>query len=102
MSCYDRILIHGNIPELCFADGMTSFLYRNNIRIFDYPAWANELRDETRTHAEQIAKDNEQEIEFIRKVGEFRKDDRIQEILESRGTHPGLVHIFSAMESCNA
>lgn len=102
MSCYNRILILGNIPELCFAEGMTSCLYRNNIRVFDFPAWANELRDEIRAHAEQVAKDNELTIEFIRKIGEFRKDDRIQEMLESRGDHPGLVHIFSAMESCNA
>jgi hypothetical protein len=102
LSCYDRIVIHGNIPELCFAGGMTSYLYSNNIRIFDYPNWANELRDEIRTHAEQIAKDNGLEIEFIRKFGEFRKDDRVQEIIQNRGDHPGLVHIFSAMESCNA
>lgn len=77
---------------------MTSYLYRNNIRIFDYPKWANELREEIRTHAEQIAKDSDLEIEFIRKIGEFRKDDRIQKIIKSRGDHPGLVHIFSTME----
>ncbi|MGI6448857.1 MAG: MarR family transcriptional regulator [Desulfitobacteriia bacterium] len=102
LSCYDRILIHGNIPELCYAGGMTSYLYSKNIKIFDYPSWANDLRDEIRTHAEQIAKDNKLDIEFIRKVGEFRKDNRIQEIIKTRGDHPGLIHIFSAMESCNA
>ncbi len=81
---------------------MTSYLYRNNIRVFDYPSWANGLRDDIRAHAEQIAEDNQLEVEFIRKIGEFRKDDRIQEILQSRGDHPGLVYIFSAMESGNA
>jgi len=102
LSCYDRIVIHGNIPGLCFAGGMTSYLYSNNIRIFDYPSWSNGLRDEIRTHAEQIATDNGLEIEFIRKIGDFRKDNRIQEVIKSRGTHPGLVHIFSAMERCTA
>jgi hypothetical protein len=102
LSCYDRIVIHSNIPELCYAGGMTSYLYSKNIKIFDYPSWDNEMRDEIRTHAEQIAKDNELDIEFIRQVGEFRKDDRIQEIIKTRGDHPGLVHIFSAMESCKA
>ena len=33
---------------------MTSYLYKNNIKIFDYPEWANGLRDELRSHAEQI------------------------------------------------
>lgn len=96
LSCYDRIVIHGNIPDLCFAGGMTSYLYRNNILV---PKWANGLRDEIHTHAEQIADDNGLTIEFIRKIGEFHKDDRIQEIIKNRGDHPGLVHIFSAMRT---
>ena len=102
LSCYDRIVIHGNIPELCFDGGMTAYLYQHQIKIFDYPDWANTKRGELRAHAEQIARDNGLDIEFIRKLDAFRKDDRIQSILESRGTHPGLVHIFSAMESCTS
>lgn len=61
---------------------------------------ANGHREAIREHTEQIAKDNGLEIEFIRKLDAFRKDDRIGSILEGRGNHPGLVHIFSAMESC--
>ena len=102
LSCYDRIVIHGNIPELCFDGGMTSYLYQHQVKIFDYPDWANTWREELRAHAEQIARDNGLEIEFIRKLDAFRKDDRIQAVIESRGTHPGLVHIFSAMETCTS
>lgn len=36
LSCYDRILITGTIPTVCYAAGMTNFLYINQIRIFDY------------------------------------------------------------------
>jgi len=102
LSCFDRIVIHGNIPELCFDGGMTSYLYKNDIKIFDYPEWANSRREELREFAEQIAKENRLEIEFIRKLDSFRKDDRIAAIIESRGDHPGLVHIFSAMETCTS
>jgi len=100
LSCYDRIVIHGNIPGLCFDGGMTSYLFQNSIKIFDYPDWANNLREEIRQHAEHIAKENGLEIEFIRKIDAFRKDERIASIVEKRGNHPGLVHIFSAMETC--
>ena len=102
LACYDRIVLHGNIPVLCFDGGMTSYLYQNNIKIFDYPDWANALREELREHAERIAKENRLEIEFIRKINAFRKDDRIQSIIKERGAHPGLVHIFSAMETCTS
>ena len=40
------------------------------------------------------------EIEFIRQHKAFRKEARIKAILAERGDHPGLVHIFSAMEAC--
>jgi hypothetical protein len=40
------------------------------------------------------------QIEFIRKRN-FRKEDRVKEILAERGQHAGLVCIFSAMEPCS-
>jgi len=80
---------------------MTGFLYSQGIRVFDFPQFAEPLNEWIRQNAEKIAKENSVDIEFIRKTGAFRKDDKIAEIIEKRGTHPGLVHIFFAMEGCN-
>jgi len=102
LNCYDRVIISGSLHPLCYAKGMTGYLYANGIRIFDYTAFAQPLRDQIRANAEAIAKENGVEIEFIAKSKSFRKEDRIQEILRVRGDHPGLVHIFTAMESCTA
>jgi hypothetical protein len=103
LSCYDRIVLRGTIPVWCFADGMTSVLHAEKIQIFDYPdKLANPLREQIRANAERVAAENGIEIDFIRKIKEFRKEDRIQVILSKRGTQPGLVHIFSAMETCNS
>ena len=100
LNCYDRVIISGNLHPLCYAKGMTGFLYCHGVRIFDYKEFALPLRDIIRANAEAIAKENGLEIEFIRKSNQFRKEDRIREILQTRGDHPGLVHIFSAMERC--
>ena len=102
LNCFDRIIISGNLHPLCYPKGMTGFLYRYGIRIFDYKELAQPLRDIIRVNAETIARENGLEIEFIRKSKSFRKEDRIRRILETRGDHPGLVHIFSAMEPCTA
>jgi hypothetical protein len=103
LSCYDRIIIRGTLPVWCFADGMTSFMNAKHIQIFDYTdQFANPLREEIRANTERIAAENKIEIEFIRKVKSFRKEDRIQAIIKKRGNQPGLVHIFSAMESCTS
>jgi hypothetical protein len=99
LSCYDRVVIQGTLPGLCYAQGMSTYLNINKIRIFDYPRFAEPLRDQLKHNAERIAQENDLQIEFIKKKN-FRKEERIQHILKHRGDHPGLVHIFSAMEPC--
>lgn len=100
LSCYDRIIIQGTLPGICYAQGMTSFLYANGIRIFDYPRFAEPFRNQLRDNAEKIAKDNGLQIQFIKKKKDLRKEKQIKNILKTRGTQPGLVHIYSAMEPC--
>jgi hypothetical protein len=49
-----------------------------------------------------VAADEGIEVEYIKRPKNYRKEDRIREILAERGTHPGLVHIFSVMELCSS
>ncbi len=102
LSCFDRVVLTGTLPDICFAGAMAGYLGYHKIRLFDYPKWANQLREELHTHAEQLADQAGLAIEFIRSYKSFHKEARIKDILEQRGNHPGLVHIFSAMESCTA
>jgi hypothetical protein len=102
LSCFDRIIIQGTLPGICHAAGMTAYLKARGIRIFDYPTWAQQWRDLLHTHIETLAASEGLAIEFIRKIRSIRKEDRVQQILAERGRHPGVVHIFSAMESCTA
>jgi hypothetical protein len=101
LSCYDRMLIQGTLPGLCYAEGMTGYLYGHRVRIFDYPRWAQPLREALRENAERLAAENGLEIEFIRRAKSFRKEDKIHQVLQQRGEHPGLVWIFSTLEPCS-
>jgi hypothetical protein len=101
LSCYDRVLITGTIPVICYADGMTRFLYAKGIRIFDYPQFAMTLRDRVRDGAAALAAEAGVTIEHIAK-SHIRKEDVVARVLEQRGDHPGLVHILSAMEACDS
>ena len=101
ITCYDRMIIQGYLPGWSHAEGMTGYLKANNIRIFDFSNFSQPLTEQVRTNAQRIADENGIEIEFIRKLRAFRKDDRIQEIIQKTGKTEGLVHIFSAMEQCN-
>ena len=99
LHCYDRVIIQGTIPGICYAGGMTSYLYSNKIRIFDYKKFAAPFKEEIRNNAEEIASNNEIKIQFLPKRN-VRKEKIIKNIIKVRGDHPGLVHIISAMESC--
>lgn len=99
LTCFDRTIITGTLPDICHADAMAIHLRVKGVRLFDFARWAEPLRDEVRDHAEHLAKDNGLQVEFIRKKN-FRQEARIKQILAQRGAHPGLVHIFSALEPC--
>jgi hypothetical protein len=33
LGCWDRMLIFGTLPKICYAAGMTSYLYEKRVRI---------------------------------------------------------------------
>ena len=101
LCCYDRVVITGTLPTICYAAGMTRFLHANQVRIFDYPEFASALRDQVRERAASLASEAGIEIEYIAK-SHIRKEAVVAKVLEQRGDHPGLVHVISAMESCAA
>jgi hypothetical protein len=100
LSCFDRLIITGTLPEISYGQGMTSYLYQKGVKVFDYPKFAEPYKESIRANAELIAKEHGVEIEFIRKSG-VRKESIISRKIEQRGIHPGIVHIISVMETCN-
>ena len=103
LSCFDRVVIRGTLPSVCHAQAMATLLDSRGIRLFDYAKqFAEPLREAIRRHAEKVAADAGIEVEYIKRPKGFRKEDRIAEILAQRGTHAGLVHVFSVMELCSS
>jgi hypothetical protein len=101
LSCYDRVVITGTLPGVCYAEGMTRFLHANGVRIFDYPQFVMALLDRVRDGAASLAAEAGVTIEHIGKAL-IRKEDVVARVLKQRGDRPGLVHILSAMEACDA
>jgi hypothetical protein len=100
LSCYDRVVIAGTLPQACYPAGMTQYLLTHDIRVFDYPDYAKGLRDQMCAHAEALAAEAGLRIQHVGRSG-IRKEAVVARVLQRRGEHPGLVHILSAMEGCN-
>jgi hypothetical protein len=101
LSCYDRIIVTGTLPGACYAKGMTAFLWARRISVFDYPRFAEPLRDRVRERAAELASAAGVTIEHIAK-SHIRQEDVVAKVLAVRGDHPGLLHIISAMEACDS
>ena len=82
LTCYDRIVITGTLPAACHAAGMTSYLNVHQIRIFDYPRFAEPLRERIRESAEKLAADAGAKIEYIAKA-HVRKEDVVAKVINS-------------------
>src|ERR1700732_2638197 len=98
LSCYDRVVVTGTLPTVCYAAGMTKFLYAIGVRIFDYPQFASTLRDRVRERAASLAAQAGITPERIAK-SHIRKEAVGAGALNRRGKHPPLVHVRSAMEA---
>jgi hypothetical protein len=101
LCCWDRVIVHGTLPGFGHSAGMTSYLKTHRIRIFDYPRFAQPLRDQIRANAERLAEENGIKIQFLRKSN-VRKEAVVEKLLAERGDEPGLVCILSAMEACQS
>jgi hypothetical protein len=78
---------------------MTSYLYAHGIRVFDYPRFAEPLRERIRERAQEICTAAGIEIERVSK-SYLLKEELVARVLAGRGDAPGLVHVLSAMEAC--
>jgi hypothetical protein len=99
LSCVDRLVLQGRIGVFSYADGMTRYRTARGIKIFDFIKWAGPATEALKKHVEALAAQAGLEVDFVRKKN-FRKEQRIEEVLKKRGRHPGLVWIFSALEPC--
>jgi hypothetical protein len=67
LSCFDRVIVQGTLPVFCYAEGMSAYLSKRRIRIFDFTQFAKPLTDAIKANAEQLAAANHLLIDYIRK-----------------------------------
>ena len=78
LSCFDRVVVQGTLPGLCYAEGMARFLSMRNIRYVDYPRFAEPYRHQIKLNAERLAREAGCKIEFVRKTS-FRKEKKSED-----------------------
>jgi hypothetical protein len=82
-----------------YADGMAIYFRMIGSKCFDFHNIFTPITEIIKKNAERTATENGMEVEYIRNVKAFRKDDKIADIIEERGGHEGLIKIYSQLET---
>jgi hypothetical protein len=100
LGCFDRVVLTGTLVDVGYPNAVHGKLVHDGLGCFELKLFADPLRRALCEHARQIAERAGIKIEHIRRMN-FRKEERVARVLAERGSHPGLVHVFSAMECCS-
>ncbi len=98
LSCFDRVIFKGylsitNGPAL---GGFVDHILK--IRRVDFMAFAEKQSDTLVDHAERLAEGLGAEYHHLK--GKVRKDKLVEEILQKRPIHEGLICVLCCMECC--
>ena len=98
LSCFDRIIIWGTLVSVSHEAGLCHQLKELGVPLREFKDFAIGLRDQLEQHLLQVAEAEGVAVEYLSSARSVRKEGRIQAILQERGEHPGLVHVFAVVE----
>ena len=96
LSCYDRVVITGTLPTVCYAGGMTGFLSAIEVHIFRLSGIRGDAaRAGVRERVATVAAEAGVAIGDHIAQSHIRKEEIVANVLNQRGDHPGLWCISS-------
>ena len=98
LRCFDRVILHGTLIDVAHPGALLVSMQQAGFRPRDLTRFAQPITGQVRDHIIGLARQHGVEIEMVVRKN-FRQEDRVAEILKTRGPHPGLVHIFAVKES---
>jgi hypothetical protein len=98
LGCFDRVILHGTLVDVAHPGALLVCMRAAGFRPRDLTRFAAPITTQVRQHILDLARQHGLEIEMVTRKN-FRQEDRVAAILKSRGSHPGLVHIFAVKEA---
>lgn len=96
---FDRVRFRGTIRWLAKPSGMMHFLWKQQVLLKDFPAFAMDTTATLRAALEQAALAQQRPVEYLPSSG-TSKEERAQEIAARDGLREGLVAVFKCVEPC--
>ena len=94
LRCFDRVILHGTLIVVAHPGALLVSMQRAGFLPRDLTRFAQPITGQVREPLIGRARQHGVEIEMVVRKN-FRQEDRVAEILKTRGTHPGLIHLGS-------
>jgi hypothetical protein len=101
LSGYDRLSIRGTLRQLCYQQGIETFLCYHHIKYKDFGDYSQQLTKQLKKHLHALAQEAGRPVEYLRS-SEIRKEDRAREIMERDQIQEGLVCVLTCTEPCSS
>ena len=98
LRCFDRVILHGTLVDVAHPGALLVSMRTAGFKPRDLARFGQPITAKVRDHIIGLARQHSVEIEVVTRKN-FRQEDRVAKILKTRGTHPGLVHIFVVKEA---
>ncbi len=98
LRCFDRVIMHGTLIDVAHPGALLVSMQAAGFKPRDLARYAQPITQQVREHIIGLARQHGLEIEMVTRKN-FRQEDRVAAILKTRGTHPGLVHVFAVKEA---
>ncbi len=100
LSGFDRLRFRGTLRWLANCGGLLSFLWAAKVLLMNFKEYAQQVTDQTRQSAEQMALSLGQTKVIYLNGGSIRKEDEARRLAQKRQVTEGPIGVFSAVEPC--
>lgn len=100
LRCFDRVIVHGTLVDVAHPAALVVAMKAAGFRPCDLTRFAEPIKRQVRDDVVRLAREHGAKVEFVSRKN-FRQEDRVAEILKTRGSQPGLVHVFAVKETAN-
>lgn len=99
LSGWDRIVLRGNILNLCYTEGILSFLLATNVLLKDFTQFAQEKTAKLLAAAELVAPSQDRPYTYL-SSSSVRKDQLARDIARNDAVTSGIICSFGVVEPC--
>lgn len=98
---FDRLRLRGTLRNLCYPEGMSRHLFRADVLLKHFKAYAMSVTDKIRRATERVVEAAERPLKYL-VSSSISKEQVARKIAEQDGISEGLICVLSCVEPCQS